>query len=268
MPGQSPDIPNFHDVDALRVERLSIGYALHKGQRVVACGLDARLRKGELACLLGPNGVGKSTLLRTLAGFQPALEGEMRICGKALSAYRPNELARAVGVVLTAKPDVQHTTALEMALMGRAPYTGFFGTCREEDRRLAREALEMVGVERLADRRVSTLSDGERQKVMIAKALTQQTPVILLDEPTAFLDYPSKEELMAVLRHVCHEAGRSALISTHDVPQALRASDSAWLMGSDGTFATGKPDELLADGQLARCFPTLSWQGLCSRPLP
>lgn len=254
MPDTSPATSLDPHLDVLRLERLSIGYAVRKGRRVVARGLDACLRRGELTCLLGPNGVGKSTLLRTLAGFQTPLEGQVRIEGRDIAAYRPGELARTIGVVLTEKPDVQHTTALEMALMGRAPYTGFFGRYADGDRRIALEALRLVGVEELAGRRVSTLSDGERQKVMIAKALAQQTPVVLLDEPTAFLDYPSKGELMAALRRVCHEAGRAALLSTHDVAQALKVADRVWLMGKDGFFAVGTPEAVRRDGSLTKCF--------------
>lgn len=268
MPESFPPTSSHPHSPTLLLDGLDIGYALRGRTITVARSLNACLRKGQLACLLGPNGAGKSTLLRTLAGFQPPLGGTIMIEGKPLSAYRPAQLARTVGVVLTEKTDVVNMTVLEMALMGRAPYTGFFGACSDNDRRIALEALEMVGVERLARRRVATLSDGERQKVMMAKALAQQTPLMLLDEPSAFLDYPSKAELFGVLRRACREAGLAALISTHDVPQALGASDSVWLLGQGGTFATGTPEEVEANGSLARCFPTLSWPGPCSRPLP
>lgn len=236
------------------LRHLSIGYASRHGGATVASGLNAVLRRGELACLLGPNGVGKSTLLRTLAGFQQPLAGDVVIKGKRLSYYKQQELARTVGVVLTERPDVQNMTAAEMALMGRAPYTGFFGNCTDADRRIAMEAMRLVGVEALAARRFSTLSDGERQKVMIAKALCQQTSLILLDEPTAFLDYPSKGDLMRTLAQVCHETGRTALVSTHDVAQALGTSDSVWLMWQGGKLTEGKPQSVKADGSLARCF--------------
>lgn len=257
MPKNTPDIPNDNFTDVLRLERLSIGYASRKGDVVVARGLDACLRRGELVCLLGPNGAGKSTLLRTLAGFQPPLAGSVSVMGKPLSYYKPQERAQTIGVVLTEKPDVQNMSALEMAMMGRSPYTGFFGRCSAADRLLALKALRMVGVEALAARRYSTLSDGERQKVMIAKALCQQTPLVLLDEPSAFLDFPSKADLMAVMRRVCHEMGRAVLLSTHDVPQALEASDRVWLMGQGGKFACGTPQSLADDGTLAAFFPTL-----------
>lgn len=231
---------------------LSIGYASRQGRTIVAQGIDARMEKGELTCLLGPNGTGKSTLLRTLAGFQPPLSGRILLKGKAIGEYKPMELARMVGVVLTEKPDVQNTTALEMALMGRTPYTGFFGIPSALDRSLAMEALRMVGVDGLSARSVATLSDGERQKVMIAKALAQHTPLILLDEPTAFLDFPSKTDLMRTLRRVCHEAGRCALVSTHDVAQAIDVADRIWLMA--GGDYKEKEWGFSADGLSRRCL--------------
>lgn len=257
MPNQHLPFSDNDGLDVLRMERLSIGYASRKGDVVVSRGLGAGLKKGELVCLLGSNGAGKSTLLRTLAGFQPALEGSVNVMGKSLSAYKPQEMAQTIGVVLTEKPDVHNMSALEMAMMGRAPYTGFFGRYTDDDRRLAMEALAMVGVGELAGRRFSTLSDGERQKVMIAKALSQQTPLIFLDEPSAFLDFPSKADLMVVLRRVCHEMGRTVLLSTHDVPQALQASDRVWLMGRGGKLVEGTPEALAADGTLYGFFPTL-----------
>ena len=173
---------------------------------MVAEGIDAAIRSGELTCLLGANGVGKSTLLRTLSAFQPKLGGEIMIAGKEIEAYTDKELSQTIGVVLTEKPDIRNMTVRELVALGRSPYTGFWGTLHDEDWQVVDEAIDAVRISSLRERMVHTLSDGERQKVMIAKALAQQTPVIFLDEPTAFLDFPSKVEMMQLLRRLAREA--------------------------------------------------------------
>lgn len=249
------------DTSIIRLTGLSIGYS-GKGEarKCVAHDIDATLGCGRLTCLLGANGAGKSTLLRTLSGFQPPLEGQVVINGKPLGSYTLNERARLVGVVLTERPSLHQVTVEELAGMGRSPYTGFFGNLSETDRTLIHQALRMVGMEEFSRRQVETLSDGERQKVMIAKALAQQTPVILLDEPTAFLDYPSKVETMLLLRRLAHEEGKTVFLSTHDVELALQTADELWVMERQGNrkgpshLLVGTPYELAADGTLARCF--------------
>ena len=178
------------------LRNLSIGYHNGRDVRTVIADISARLFAGEVTCLLGVNGVGKSTLLRTLSGFQPPIAGSVEISGKDIKDYGSHELAQTIGVVLTDKPDVSNMTVEEIVGMGRSPYTGFWGRLSDDDHRIVDEAMDMVGVSVLAPRMIQTLSDGERQKVMIAKALAQQTPVIFLDEPTAFLDFPSKVEVM------------------------------------------------------------------------
>lgn len=237
--------------DTVILENLAIGYRGKSGVKTVAEGINASIRSGELTCLLGANGVGKSTLLRTLSGFQPPLGGHIYIDGRSMDGFGDKELARTVGVVLTDKPDVVHMTVRELVGMGRSPYTGFWGTCSAEDMRVVDEVMAMVGVEALASRMVSTLSDGERQKVMIAKALAQQTPVIYLDEPTAFLDFPSKIELMLLLRRVSGELQKTVLLSTHDVNLVVRIADKIWLMRQGG-MDIGTTQELMNDGRLEK----------------
>ena len=186
--------PSMMNSETIQLRNLSIGYTTKHGVRVVAEGINGAIRSGELTCLLGPNGVGKSTLLRTLSAFQPILAGDVMINNpltshlSPLTSYTDKELSKLIGVVLTEKPDVRNMSVRELVSLGRSPYTGFWGTCSKEDLRIVDEAIGMVGVAELTRRPVHTLSDGERQKVMIAKALAQQTPVIFLDEPTAFLD--------------------------------------------------------------------------------
>ncbi len=231
------------------LKNLSIGY---KDKRTVAKGLTADIKGGELTCLLGENGVGKSTLLRTLAGFQPRLYGSICIEGQALEKFSDKELAKKIGVVLTEKPDVGQMTVEEMVSMGRAPYTGFWGVLDDEDHRIVDEAIRQVGIDALKTRLINTLSDGERQKVMIAKALAQQTPVIYLDEPTAFLDYPSKVEMLLLLKRISRESGKTIFLSTHDVELALQVADTLWLMQRGGNLVIGTPHELAAQGVLAQ----------------
>ncbi len=208
---------------------LSIGY----GNIVIAEGIDATLEAGKMTCLLGPNGAGKSTLLRTLSAFQPSLGGAMLIGDKDIKALTPQQLSKLIGVVLTERINVQGMTAREMIAMGRSPYTNFWGKLQDEDNKIVDEAIELCGIQDLVARQVNTLSDGERQKVMIAKALAQQTPIILLDEPTAFLDFPSKVDSMLLLSRLAHEKQKAILISTHDLDLALQTADMLWLMGND-----------------------------------
>lgn len=206
---------------AITTNRLTVGY---RGHRVVE-DISLSLPCGRLVCLLGPNGAGKSTLLRTLCGFQPPIAGTVTISGSDLTAMSAAEVARLVSVVLTDRPLTPSLTAAEMVGMGRAPYTGFWGRLSDDDRRLVSEAMQTVGIDSLATRRMGQLSDGELQKVMIAKALAQHTPVIVLDEPTAFLDYPSKVAVMKTLARLAHDEGKTILMSTHDLELAAQLGD-------------------------------------------
>ena len=224
-------------VNRIEINHLTIGYR----HREVASNLSACLKGGSLTCLIGRNGLGKTTLLRTLAGFQPALSGEINLVigeqSHRLDVLSRAHLSRFVSVVLTEKIDVTHITVNEMVGMGRMPYTGFWGLQSEADGLVVSEALRAVGISSL-QRDVSTLSDGERQKVMIAKAQAQQTPVVLLDEPTAFLDYPSKVNMMKLLAEMAHVQGKIVLLSTHDLDIALRYADQLLTMDEGLKFMT------------------------------
>ncbi len=241
--------------ETIRLSDLRIGYRVRNEEHVVAEGLDASISNGELTCLLGRNGAGKSTLLRTLAAFQPPLGGSIWLLGRALTAYSDRELSHLLGVVLTDKCDLTNMTVADLVAMGRAPYTGFWGALAASDRQEIDRAIAAVGIESLAERKIQTLSDGERQKAMIAKALAQQTPVILLDEPTAFLDYPSKVEIMQLLHRLTRETGKTIFLSTHDLELALQIADRIWLMKRGEPLCTGTPEDLSIDGTLAGFFP-------------
>lgn len=238
--------------ETVRLEHLDIGYRDKKNVRTVATDISATIRQGELTCLLGANGVGKSTLLRTLSAFQPKLNGSIFVGGRELSDYGDRELSRLIGVVLTEKPIVQNMTVRELVGLGRSPYTDFWGRMTDDDRRIVDESLALVGISHLEERLVDTLSDGERQKTMIAKALAQQTPVIFLDEPTAFLDFPSKVETMLLLRRISREAGKTVFLSTHDLELALQTADTVWLMDRQQGVAIGTSHELAQQGVLSR----------------
>ncbi len=263
------------------LEQVSIGYASKRSRRVVVDGIDTALFAGELTCLIGANGVGKSTLLRTLGGFQPVLGGDIRLLDSknasfssqriASSPYRslgecsPRELASKIGVVLTQKTDVAAMRVEELLAIGRSPYTDFWGRLSSSDQAAVEDALALVGIVKLRRRQFHTLSDGEKQKVMIAKALAQQTDIVLLDEPTAFLDYPSKVEVMLLLRRMAHELRKTILLSTHDLELALQIADKLWLLGGreaaegiqeveykNNQLAVGTPRQLADDGLLSR----------------
>lgn len=210
----------------IRLTDLTIGYA----GKVVAESLNAAFSAGALTCLLGRNGVGKSTLLRTVSGYLPSLKNSVFIGKTDVRKATRKELSHMVSIVLTQRPDVQNITVEQVVALGRAPYTNLWGKLTENDEKAIAEALAAVGMDALKDRPVNTLSDGEMQKTMIAKALAQQTPVIILDEPTAFLDYPSKVEIMELLSRLARQQGKTILLSTHEVELATRMADYLWEM--------------------------------------
>ena len=207
----------------ISLSQLSVGYS---SSHPVISDINLELKSGQLACLIGENGIGKSTLLKTLTGFLPKLKGNLLLDNHDIESFSQREIARQVSIVLTQKPDVQNLTIEEIIGLGRSPYTGFFGRLRAEDRKVVDDAIATMGIEKLRGRMIQTLSDGERQKVMIAKALAQETPVILLDEPTAFLDFPSKAETFLSLQRMAHERDKLILLSTHDLELAVRFADS------------------------------------------
>ena len=207
----------------ISLSQLSVGYTL---SHPVISDINLELRSGQLAYLIGENGIGKSTLLKTLTGFLPKLKGSLLLGNRDIESFSQRELARQVSIVLTQKPDVQNLTIEEIIGLGRSPYTGFFGRLRAEDRKVVDDAIATMGIEKLRGRMIQTLSDGERQKVMIAKALAQETSIILLDEPTAFLDFPSKAETFQSLQRMAHERDKLILLSTHDLELAVRFADS------------------------------------------
>ena len=234
---------------------LAIGYKQKRKERIVVHdSLQFQLFAGELTGVLGLNGVGKSTLLRTVCGFQPALGGTIHLKGRPLSGYSQAGLSRLTGVVLTEKTNAGGMTVNELVSLGRHPYTGFFGILKADDRRIVAESLSAVGMTHKANRPVSELSDGERQKTMIAKVLAQQCPVIILDEPTAFLDVTSRIETMSLLRRLAAEQQKAILLSTHDLELAIQMCDCLWLLDQKRPIRCGAPEDLILNGVFETFF--------------
>ncbi len=241
----------------LQTHDLTIGYRHGRKQpRIVAEALNVVLRRGELVCLLGPNGAGKSTLLRTMSGLQSSLRGRITLHGDDLTHLTPVQIARRLSIVLTERIDAGAMTAYGLVALGRHPYTNWAGQLSEQDEVVVRWALTAVGAADLAGRQINTLSDGERQKVMIARALAQEPALILLDEPTAYLDLPRRVEIMRILRQLARQEGRAILLSTHDLELALRMADQLWLMAADGSLQTGAPEDLVLSGAFGQTFPS------------
>ncbi len=231
----------------LVLKDLVIGYNTRAGQRRVTAPLSVKLPEGRLICLVGRNGVGKSTLLRSLSGLQPPLSGDVLLGGSSIASYSHKALARLVSVVTTRDVPVPSMSSWEVVALGRSPYTQFWGQLSPADKEIVDRSIDITGISPLASRRVGSLSDGERQKVMIAKAIAQETPVILLDEPTAFLDYPSKVSTLSLLSRLAREMGRTILVSTHDVEHALRLSDEVLLLQKEGLYKVLRRDALVLD---------------------
>lgn len=250
------------DSPPIRTLGLTTGYTSRRGgEAAVTTGLDASLPAGSLTCLLGPNGAGKSTLLKTMSGQLKPLRGDILLYGTSVSSLSRQQLALSLSLVLTERPRLNHMTVRQLTALGRSPYTGFWGRLSPSDLTAVDTAMQTAGITHLADRTVSSLSDGERQKAMVAKALAQDTPLILLDEPTAFLDYPAKIELMRLLARLARNEGKTVFLSTHDVEIALQTADNLWLLHKSLGLMTGTPDRLGRDGSIGLCFqaPGLSY---------
>ncbi len=239
----------------LQTRGLQIGY---RGRRsvaaVVAEDINTDLHSGELICLLGPNGSGKSTLIKTMAGMHPPLEGDIALFGDALHALNTREVARRLSTVLTEKVTIGNLSVYELVAFGRSPYTGWLGRLSRDDEEKVRWAIDATGLNDFVTRDIGKLSDGERQKVMIARALAQDTSVILLDEPTAHLDLPNRVEVIRLLRKLAHETGKGILLSTHELDLALKAADRIWLMNREKQLFGGVPEDMVLNGTFEEAF--------------
>ena len=233
----------------LHTANLSVGYK----DRTVLSSLNLNLNKGQLTCLLGPNGSGKSTLIRTLAGIQKPLLGMVTLQEKSLREVSPKTLAKQLSLVLTDRITPGNLTVYGLVSLGRFPYTTWMGSLTGEDKDVIQWALEITGTMQFANRHIGELSDGEKQKVMIARALAQQTDLIILDEPTAHLDSPNRIEIFHLLRELVSSGHRAILISTHDIDTAIANADKLWLVANQ-SISQGAPEDLVLDGRLEKAF--------------
>ncbi len=231
----------------LEAKDISIGYPKNRRQETLRLynHLSFELYSGELTCLLGLNGSGKSTLLRTISRVQPQLAGEVYLGGKRIEAYTSTEISRLLGLVLTEKTSAGGLTVRELVSLGRYPYTGFFGKLTTDDHTVVEKAMNDVQISHKAESYVSELSDGEQQRAMIAKALAQECPLVILDEPTAFLDVANRIEITYLLRRLAKEQGRTFLFSSHDIQLALQASDRLWLLSREKGLTSGVAEDLI-----------------------
>lgn len=216
----------------ISLKDISIGYSAP-----LVSAIDAELSSGDFICLIGRNGTGKSTLLKTISSLTKPLQGEIQ--------YSEQSTKSNVALVLTQVPDLPNTTVFELVSYGRIPYLNIFSKLRDSDIIAANQAIETVGINKLRDRKVNQLSDGEKQKAMIARAIAQGSDVILLDEPSAFLDYPSKHELMILLKRLAHEYGKAILLSSHDLDLVKTHADKVWKISDRRMIIINDASEVL-----------------------
>jgi iron complex transport system ATP-binding protein len=239
----------------LETRHLTIGYAPpRRAPIVITEDLNVTLAAGELVALIGPNGAGKSTLIRTVTGMQTPLDGSICLLGDDLRTLKPRTLAQRVAVVLTERPSAPNLTGYALVALGRQPHTDWTGALSPDDEHIVRDAVRAVGAEDIAPRLLAELSDGQQQKLLIARALAQETPLIVLDEPTAYLDLPRRVEVTRLLGRLARDTGRTVLLSTHDLDLALRTADRIWLMSRDHGLVTGAPEDLVLAGAFQAAF--------------
>jgi len=234
----------------METQGLAVGY----GTRTVVADINQEMLKGQFVCLLGPNGSGKTTILRSLSRLLSPLKGAIYLDGRMLCDLAPHELARSLAVVLTERLSPGLVTAFEFVAMGRYPYTDFLGRLSEQDVEKIQESLRLVNATDIADRYFNELSDGERQKVLVARALAQEPEVIILDEPTVHLDLKHRIEIMSILRDFCRKKEITVIVSLHDVDLALKISEIVVLVKDGAIMAWGPPDEVLKEGTVARLY--------------
>ncbi|GAA0728162.1 ABC transporter ATP-binding protein [Aquimarina litoralis] len=238
----------------LQTEGLSIGYRHKNNLEVVAADINLKLYEGELVGLVGANGIGKSTLLRTLSKVQPALRGDVFLSDKEIRTYKTSELASQLSIVLTEQIASKNLTVQELVALGRQPYTNWVGKLLDEDIEKIQKAIEVTHITKLVNKRCFELSDGQLQKVLIARAIAQDTPFIMLDEPTTHLDVYHKAYILKLLKRLAFETQKTILFSTHEIDFAIQLCDKMIVMNTDG-FEFGRPKELIQCRAFSSLFP-------------
>lgn len=239
---------------ALEVNNLTIGYRSKKDLIHIAAHLNFQLHQGELVAIVGVNGIGKSTLLRTLGKVQSKISGAIYVDGKDLKDYAPIELASTISIVLTEPMASKNLTVLELIALGRQPYTNWIGRLSTADRAKIHEAISMVDLDTLKNKKCYELSDGQLQRVMIARALAQDTSIILLDEPTSHLDLHHKVQILKLLKQIAHETQKTILFTSHEIEMAIQLCDKILIMHQD-SHEFGEPCELIQKKSFERLFP-------------
>lgn len=234
---------------------LAIGYSSSKGETLIAQDISLAFEKGQLVGLIGINGSGKSTLLRTLAGLQVPIRGDIQLGNVSLTNIPPEQLAKQLSVVLTKQPISKNLSVIELVAIGRQPYTNWLGALTAGDKEAIKEALQQTDTYALKDKKCYELSDGQLQRVLIARALAQDTQVILLDEPLTHLDLHHKASLLKLLTHIAHQQHKTVLFSTHDIPYALDLCDQIVVI-QEGKTQSNTPQALIDQGIINRLFPS------------
>lgn len=240
-------------IPILQTKHLSVGYSMGAQTRKVINDLSISVCRGELIGIVGQNGIGKSTLLRSITKLQEPLEGEIMIDGQSINKYSRTLFAQKVSFVSTEIIKLNHCTLRQLVSFGRSPYTNWFGQLSAEDEALISEAIEMVGLTPLSDRMINEISDGERQRVMIARTLAQDTDIIVLDEPTAFLDMLNRHEVIHLLSELTRKKKKTILFTSHDLSIAMREADRLWLITPNG-FIDGAPEDLVLQHSISNLF--------------
>lgn len=246
----------FRDQCIIELSDLEIGYKTGNKKTIISSNLNIKIQRGNLICLTGPNGGGKSTLLRTICGFLRPLKGSIKIRGIETTIQNRFDFTKDIATVLTTRPAIENTTVYQLIAMGRIPHTNFFGKLTDGDHEMIKRAMEITAISDLASKNINELSDGERQKVMIARALAQDTPIILLDEPTAFLDYPSKVSIIKLLIALCERHDKTIIFSTHDLDIAFTLTDFVWMIDKEKGFFTGSIPDLAKNNLINKFFGT------------
>lgn len=234
----------------MSTQNLFTGYGTKKNKRVVSSDLNLTIRNGEFVALIGTNGCGKSTLMRTICGLQKVISGNIIIDNNDITHLSSKQLAKLFSLVLTEPIEASNLTVNDIIAIGRYPYVGMRGKLQQEDINIVEETMERCNIQGFGSRFFSELSDGEKQRVMLAKALVQDTPLILLDEPTSHLDISNRIDIMKMLHVLSKQTNKSIIMSTHELDLALQWADSIWLMDKRGNIQTGTPEDLI----LNNCF--------------